>query len=49
MGPVGGRDDVFFFPFSGAGGVGVLIALCTGRDGGKGGCGDGGEGGCEDG
>ena len=50
MGPVGGRDDVFFFPFSGAGGVGVLVALCAGGDGGEGaGCGDDGEGGRGDG
>ena len=38
------------FPFSGAGGVGVLVALCAGEDGGEGaGCGDGGEGGRGDG
>ena len=38
----------FSFLFSGAEGVGVLVALCAGGDGGEGGgCGDGGEGGRE--
>ena len=37
MGPAAGRDDVFFFPFSSAGGVGVLVALFPGGDGGEGG------------
>ena len=45
MGPAAGRDAVFFFPFSGPGGVGVLVALCAGGDGDEGGgCGDSGDG-----
>ena len=40
----------FSFLFSGSGGVGVLVALCPGGEGGEeGGCGDGGEGGRGDG